>query len=35
MAAGRAIIWDGGAVHPWWIGWFSLALAGSGVVTTR
>src|SRR5215471_4604696 len=21
-------------VHPWWIGWFSLALAGSGVVTT-
>jgi len=21
-------------VRPWWIGWFSLALAGSGVVTT-
>ena len=21
-------------VHPWWIGWFSLTLAGSGVVTT-
>ena len=21
-------------VHPWWIGWFSLTLAGSGVFTT-
>jgi hypothetical protein len=21
-------------VHPWWIGWASLALAGSGVVST-
>src|SRR5262245_16819231 len=21
-------------VHPWWIGWVSLALVGSGVVTT-
>jgi len=21
-------------VHPWWIGWFSMGLAGSGVVTT-
>src|SRR5215510_8609915 len=21
-------------VHSWWIGWFSLALVGSGVVTT-
>src|SRR5262245_45746311 len=21
-------------VHPWWIGWVSLALAGSGVVST-
>jgi len=22
------------SVHPWWIGWVSLALAGSGVVST-
>ena len=23
-----------GGVHPWWIGWVSLALVGSGVVST-
>ena len=32
LAAIVAEIVDG--VHPWWIGWFSLALAGSGVITT-
>jgi len=23
-----------GGVHPWWVGWVSLALAGSGIVAT-
>ena len=32
LAAIVAEIGDG--VHPWWIGWLSLALAGSGVITT-